>query len=71
MRNYHTAAEPPSDEANEGYRSKAFSVPIESEPASDFCFDAFSLREPVSIPDQVRDRLSLENALVELSRRGR
>jgi hypothetical protein len=28
-----------------------------------FCFDAFSLREPVPIPDQVRDRLSLENAL--------
>src|SRR5262249_51954908 len=30
---------------------------------SSFCFDAFSSREPVSIPDQVRDRLSLENAL--------
>jgi uncharacterized protein (DUF1697 family) len=28
----------------------------------DFCFDAFSLREPVSTPDQVRGRLSLENA---------
>jgi hypothetical protein len=27
-----------------------------------FCFDAFSSREPVSIPDQVRGRLSLENA---------
>jgi hypothetical protein len=26
-------------------------------------FDAFSSREPVSIPHQVRDRLSLENAL--------
>jgi hypothetical protein len=26
-------------------------------------FDAFSLREPVSTPDQVRGRLSLENAL--------
>jgi hypothetical protein len=29
------------------------------------CFDAFSSREPVPIPDQVRDRLSLENALVK------
>jgi hypothetical protein len=28
----------------------------------DFCFDAFSLREPVSTPHQVRGRLSLENA---------
>jgi hypothetical protein len=28
-----------------------------------FCFDAFSSREPVPIPDQVRDRLSLENPL--------
>ena len=26
------------------------------------CFDAFSSREPVPIPDQVQDRLSLENA---------
>jgi hypothetical protein len=29
-------------------------------------FDAFSLREPVSTPDQIRDRLSLENALTNL-----
>ena len=29
------------------------------------CFDAFSLREPVSTPDQVRGRLSLENALAQ------
>src|SRR5580698_10335529 len=29
----------------------------------DSCFDAFSSREPVSTPDQVRGRLSLENAL--------
>jgi hypothetical protein len=28
-----------------------------------FLFAAFSSREPVSIPHQVRDRLSLENAL--------
>src|ERR1700685_3626739 len=28
-----------------------------------FWFDAFSSREPVSTPDQVRGRLSLENAL--------
>jgi hypothetical protein len=28
-----------------------------------FCFDAFSSREPASTPDQVRGRLSLENAL--------
>jgi hypothetical protein len=27
-------------------------------------FDAFSSRKPLSIPDQVRDRLSLENALL-------
>src|SRR5258708_21799212 len=27
------------------------------------CFDAFSSREPVSTPDHVRGRLSLENAL--------
>jgi hypothetical protein len=27
-----------------------------------FVLDAFSSREPVSIPDQTRDRLSLENA---------
>jgi hypothetical protein len=26
-----------------------------------FCFDALSLREPVSTPDQVQGRLSLEN----------
>src|SRR6516225_5460415 len=38
------------------------SVPIGTE-ALAFCFDAFSSREPVPIPDQVRDRLSLENAL--------
>jgi hypothetical protein len=31
-------------------------------------FDAFSLREPVPIPDQVRDRLSLENALTTSGR---
>jgi hypothetical protein len=30
-----------------------------------FCFDAFSSREPVSTPDQVRGRLSLENALFD------
>src|SRR6266478_3080 len=29
-----------------------------------FAFDAFSSREPVSTPDQVRGRLSLENALI-------
>src|SRR6266496_4248410 len=28
------------------------------------CFDAFSSREPVSTPDQVQGRLSLENALI-------
>jgi hypothetical protein len=38
---------------------------------SAFLFDAFSSREPVSIPDQVRDRLSLENALVLRWRLGR
>ena len=32
--------------------------------ALSFCFDAFSSREPVSTPHQVRGRLSLENALV-------
>ena len=31
--------------------------------SSSFCFDGFSSREPVSTPDQVRGRLSLENAL--------
>ena len=31
--------------------------------ALDSCFDAFSSREPVSNPDQVRGRLSLENAI--------
>jgi hypothetical protein len=30
------------------------------------CFDAFSSREPVSTPDQVQGRLSLENALILL-----
>jgi uncharacterized protein (DUF1697 family) len=29
----------------------------------DFCFDAFSWREPVSTPDQVRGHASLENAI--------
>jgi hypothetical protein len=36
MRDYHTVAEPPSDDAIEGYRSKAFSVLIESEPGFGF-----------------------------------
>jgi hypothetical protein len=36
---------------------------MEPERGSSFYFDAFSSREPVPIPDQVRDRLSLENAL--------
>ena len=43
---------------------------LRADPAGDravtgvvFCFDAFSSREPVSTPDQVRGRLSLENAL--------
>jgi hypothetical protein len=36
---------------------------MESEPGSGFLFDAFSSREPVSIPHQVRGRLSLENAM--------
>src|ERR1700755_2204902 len=36
--------------------SRAFSVPIEPEWGSSFCFDAFSSREPVST--------SLENALI-------
>jgi len=31
--------------------------------APGFRFDAFSSREPAAIPDQVRDRLSLENAI--------
>ena len=45
--------------------SRAFSVLIENQNwALDSCFDAFSLREPVPTPDQVRGRLSLENALV-------
>jgi hypothetical protein len=30
-----------------------------------FCFEACSLREPVPTPDQVRGRLSLENALIK------
>jgi hypothetical protein len=29
-------------------------------------FDAFSSREPVSTPDQIRGRLSLENAMAPL-----
>jgi hypothetical protein len=33
-----------------------------------FCFDAFSSREAVPIPDQVRYRLSLENAMVGVTR---
>jgi hypothetical protein len=28
-----------------------------------FCFDVFSSREPVSVPDQVRDKLSLESTI--------
>jgi hypothetical protein len=36
---------------------------MESERGSNSLFDAFSSREPVSTPDQVRGRLSLENAL--------
>jgi hypothetical protein len=43
---------------------RAFSVPIESERRLYFLFDAFSSREPVSTPDQVRGRLSLENTLL-------
>jgi hypothetical protein len=35
---------------------------LNQNPAPDFCFDAFASREPVSTPDQVRGRLSLENA---------
>jgi hypothetical protein len=44
-------------------RLEPFSVPIKSERGSRCCFDAFSSREPLSTPDQVRGRLSLENAL--------
>jgi hypothetical protein len=28
-----------------------------------FCFDSFSSREPASVPDQVWDKLSLENTI--------
>src|SRR6266705_2386310 len=49
-------------------RARAFSVPIESERRLSFLFDAFSSREPVSTPDHVRGRLSLENAVVEWKR---
>src|ERR1700748_1046905 len=44
-------------------RSKAHSALIDPEPGFRFLFDAFSSREPVSMPDQARDRLSLENAM--------
>jgi len=37
-----------------------------TEPAPISCFDAFSSREPVSTPDQVRGRLLLENATRDL-----
>ena len=50
-----------------GQSSRALSVLIEFRTeALNSCFDAFSSREPVSTPDQVRGRLSLENALVSL-----
>src|SRR5437660_1135435 len=46
----------PGNELAKATSSRAFSVPMESERGSIFCFDAFSSREPVST--------SLENALV-------
>src|SRR5258705_11500569 len=48
--------------------ARAFSVPIESERGSISCFYAFSSRETVSTPHQMRGRLSLENALAYDSR---
>jgi hypothetical protein len=39
---------------------------MESEPGSTLWFDAFSQREPAFTPDQVRGRLSLENAIEPL-----
>jgi hypothetical protein len=43
--------------------ARASPVLIKSEPGSALCFDAFSSREPVPTPDQVRGRLSLEIAI--------
>jgi hypothetical protein len=51
----------PTSEANTAL--SAVEVKADAGRALIFCFDAFSLREPVSTPDQVRGRLSLENAL--------
>jgi hypothetical protein len=42
---------------------------MESKPGCSFLFYAFSSREPASIPDQVADRLSLENALTAVATR--
>jgi hypothetical protein len=39
-------------------------VPATDDRLNGFLFDAFSRREPVPTPDQVRGRLSLENALI-------
>jgi hypothetical protein len=36
---------------------------MDQNPASISFFDAFSLREPAATPDQVRGRLSPENAI--------
>jgi hypothetical protein len=51
------------------FRAQDFVVDLEPFPfrsnrngALDCCFDAFSSREPVSTPDQVWGRLTLENA---------
>src|ERR1700674_5545336 len=50
------------------FRGRA--VLIGSDRGSNFCFDAFSSREPVPTPDRVRGRLSLENAMVPVSSDG-
>src|SRR3954449_6515953 len=48
--------------------TRVLSVLIESEPDSNFLLTRFLSREPGSTPDQVRGRLSLENALAESTR---
>src|SRR5712691_8379101 len=47
---------------------RAMEVVADPRPELASCSDAFSSREPVPTPHQVRGRLSLENALREISR---
>jgi hypothetical protein len=48
---------------------RAIPALVESKPGSSFCFDAFSLHEPVPILGSARGHASLENAITASERR--